>query len=104
LHSDSFDTNSLLGANGRNMTLYLGDYDNCNSKLTILRQDVFEPFFEDNPGNVVDMYGCPLLCDHRMEWLTFRLDRFRHQVRNLECYTPSRYVSKDSYNYYHISK
>lgn len=121
LHSDSFALGALLGGNGRNVTLYLGGYDGgCNRALATLRREVFEPFLEESPGNIVDMYGCPLLCDHRMEWLTFRLERYRAQVRNLECYVHSagakdsslddsmfssssaavRVISKD--NYYHV--
>lgn len=104
LNSESFEVNSLLGANGRNVTLYLGDYDNCNLQLSTLKKEVFEPFLEENQGNVVDMYGCPLFCDYQMEWLTFRLERYRQQVRNLECVVQSRFASKDSYNYYHVTK
>ena len=90
LHSDSFAVNALLGGNGRAVTLYLGGYDGgCNRRLATLRREVFEPFLQENPANVVDMYGCPLLCDHRMEWLTLRLERYRRQVRNLECYVHS---------------
>ena len=102
LHSNSFAVNSLLGGNGRNITLYLGDYNNCNSQLTTLPQKVFEPFLLENVGNVIDMYGCPLLCDQRIEWLTFHLDRYQKQVRNLVCLThdQDRFLSKD--NYYHV--
>lgn len=104
LHANSFEVNSLLGSNGRNVTLYLGDYDHCNSQLTTLKQEVFEPFLLEKAGNIVDLYGCALLCDHRMEWLTFHLDRYRAQVRNLQCFTESRLLNRDNYNYYHVSK
>jgi len=102
LSLSSFELNSLLGGNGRNMTLYLGDYNDCNTQLTTLREEVFKPFLDENQGNVIDMYGCPLLCDNRMEWLTFKLEQYRMQVRNLECYTQSRFLSKDNYHYYHV--
>lgn len=104
LHSDSFEMNALLGSNGRNITLYLGDYGNCNPHLITLKREIFEPFFEENPGNVVDMYGCPLVCDHRMEWLTYNLQRYRSHIRNLECLTSTQFMTRDNYHYYHVQK
>lgn len=103
LHSESFDKNALSGGNGRKVILYLGDYDNCNTALTTLRQDVFELFLLENQGNVIDMYGCPLVCDKQLEWLTLRMERFRYQVRNLICYNQTSLLNSDSYAIYNVA-
>ncbi|UXI17266.1 ectonucleoside triphosphate diphosphohydrolase 5 [Sarcoptes scabiei] len=105
LRSDSFQSNAFLGGNGRSITLFLGDYDNCNIHLKTLRREIFEPFLMENTGNIIDMYGCPLICDDQMEWLTndFDSNRFRYQLRNLVCYNQTNWIHTDRNDYFHIN-
>lgn len=102
LHSDSFDRLAFNGGNGRNVVLYLGDYDNCNSELTTLSQQVFEPFLLENRANIIDMYGCPLICDHKMEWLTNNIEQYRIQIRNLICFNQTSFENSAKYSYYNL--
>ncbi|XP_027194272.2 uncharacterized protein LOC113788993 [Dermatophagoides pteronyssinus] len=104
LHSNSFEPNAFDGGNGRKIILYLGDYGYCNLMLQTLKQNVFETFLQENNENIIDMYGCPLICDQQMNWfLTGNgLIRYRNQIRNFICYNKTDLIDTDRYEYYHV--
>lgn len=85
LHADSFGPAAFNGGRGRKVTIYLGDYNNCNQGLTVLKQEVFESFLAENDQNVIDLYGCPIVCDHRMDWMFDNFAKYKKQVRNVVC-------------------
>lgn len=100
LHTDSFEPNAFDGGNRRRVILYLGDYGHCNLMLKTLKQNVFETFLLENRQNIIDMYGCPLICDQQMDWLLS--DDYRNQIRNLLCYNKTKLIDTDRYEYYHV--
>ncbi|OTF78029.1 hypothetical protein BLA29_005528 [Euroglyphus maynei] len=105
LHTDSFELNAFNGCNGRNVILYLGDYGHCNLMLKTLKQNIFESFLWENDKNIIDMYGCPLICDEQMDWILIdsnNRNNYRYQIRNLICYNKTKLIDTDRYNYYNV--
>jgi len=81
LNETSLHPNSgLAQPAGRAKELYLSF-----NKFTTLPEEVFAPFLDANPDNVVFLTSNPLICDKRLSWIKSRREDFESMVISANC-------------------
>ena len=83
-----------MSLDDRPMKIYFGR-SGCNTNLTFLNQTVFEPFFEENSHNIIDIgRGCAhISCDHRMQWIYDK--NYEQQIKNIKCRNGNKIIGND---------
>ena len=58
---------------------------NHNRGLKYLEETIFSSFLDSNPKNVIDVSGCPIVCDCTALWLHLDRTSFRDRIKNIRC-------------------
>lgn len=79
LNGSSFELEAFLGTK-RAINLML-----MFNEMTYLDEQIFEPLFNSDSRNIINLEGNPLLCDCRMFWLIREKDIIQNQLKNAIC-------------------